>query len=182
MVSDSETKSGKSAPTRLRWQVPLAVSVLVLVILAMPSVADRGGVPQPVAFNHVKHTKDLGLSCEFCHAYVRTGAHAGLPNAETCAMCHRVAQGSSEEALRVTQLIDQGDSLQFNKLFRLPPHVYYTHRRHVGIGELECSNCHGAIAETDRPPTRPLVQITMSFCLDCHRERGQSVDCNACHR
>lgn len=97
-------------------------------------------------------------------------------------MCHRVAQGSSEEALRVTQLIDQGAPLQFNKLFRLPSHVYYTHRRHAGIGELECSNCHGAIAETDRPPSRPLVQITMSFCLDCHREQEQSVDCNACHR
>jgi predicted CXXCH cytochrome family protein len=60
--------------------------------------------------------------------------------------------------------------------------VYYTHRRHAGIGELECENCHGAIADTERPPERALVRVTMEFCMDCHREREQTLDCNACHR
>jgi hypothetical protein len=163
------------------WYLGLAGLIFVVVVLLI--VARRSpAVPQPVAFNHRKHTEDLGFNCEFCHEYVRTGAHAGLPDVETCSMCHATPQGTSDEAARVTELIEQGDPLRFNKLFRLAPHVFYTHRRHVGIAELECENCHGAIAETERPPSRPLVRITMDTCMDCHRERNATLDCNACHR
>ncbi len=82
----------------------------------------------------------------------------------------------------MTELLEAGDPLRFNKLFQLPDHVFYTHRRHVGIAELECANCHGAIAETERPPERALVRVSMDSCMDCHREQGQTLDCNACHR
>ncbi len=82
----------------------------------------------------------------------------------------------------MTELISAGDPLRFTKLFTLPDHVFYTHRRHVGLGELECANCHGEIADTERPPPRALVQVTMDFCMDCHREQGQTLDCTACHR
>jgi len=161
----------------------LVVMLFVAILIVVPVAAGRSApTPQPVAFNHRKHTQDLGLDCSFCHVYVQTGAHAGLPTADICAMCHSAPQGTSPEAARVTQLLQQGDSLHFNKLFRLPTHVFYTHRRHVGLGKLECQNCHGAIATTERPPPRPLVKITMSYCLDCHREKGQTLECTACHR
>lgn len=161
----------------------VGVVISLLAILAISYVIGREpAVPQPVAFNHLKHTQELQLACDFCHQYVNTSAHAGLPNAETCTMCHQVPQGTSEEAARVTQLISDGDPLTFNKLFRLPSHVFYTHRRHVGIGEIECANCHGAIADTERPPERALVRVDMDFCMDCHREHEETVDCNACHR
>lgn len=168
-----------------RFRVPRVVLVaLGLLVLGVPLLMARlaPGVTQPVAFNHLKHTKDLGLGCVFCHQYVMTGAHAGLPKRETCALCHQAPQGTSAEAARLTQLLAAGDPLRFNKLFRLPDHVIYTHRRHVGVAQLECQDCHGAIAETLQPPTRPLVRIDMAFCLACHHERGQSRDCVACHR
>ncbi len=176
--------SNPKPPGRLDRRIAVGLAVLVLAVVVMvPLVARRGAaVRQPIEFNHRKHTEELGLNCEFCHAYVRGGTHAGLPDAQTCSMCHSVAQGTSEEAARVTELITQGDPLRFNKLFRLDPHVYYTHRRHVELGEMECQVCHGAIATTERPPRRPLVQITMDFCMDCHRAQGQTLDCNACHR
>lgn len=157
--------------------------VVAAVLVVVPVAAGRStSVPQPVAFNHRKHTEDLGLDCAFCHAYVRSGAHAGLPDAQTCVMCHSAPQGTSPEAARVTELLQQGDSLRFNKLFTLPAHVFYTHRRHVALGELACENCHGTIATTERPPPQPLVEVTMDFCVNCHRERDQTVECNACHR
>jgi hypothetical protein len=157
--------------------------VVVLLAVAIGILLGREpAVPQPVAFNHLKHTQELQLTCEFCHKYVRQGAHAGLPDAETCSICHSTPQGTSEEAAKVTELISEGDPLRFTKLFRLPDHVFYTHRRHVEIGQLECVNCHGEIAETERPPPRALVRVTMEFCMDCHREREQTLDCNACHR
>jgi hypothetical protein len=129
-----------------------------------------------------KHTQDLGLECVFCHPYARTSAHSGLPDAAICSLCHSTTQGTSSEAARVTELLAAGDSLHFNKLFGLPAHVFYTHRRHVTIAGLECTDCHGTIAETDRPPSRSLVQVDMDFCIACHRRAGASLNCNACHR
>jgi len=155
---------------------PAGLLLLILVIGHEPAV------PQPIAFNHLRHTSELQLDCAFCHQYVTVGAHAGLPESELCGYCHQTAQGESAEAARVTELLNAGTPFRFNKLFRLPSHVYYTHRRHVGVAELDCTNCHGGIATTERPPRRPLVRIDMDFCLDCHRTRGQTLDCNACHR
>jgi hypothetical protein len=154
----------------------LAAAAFLAIPLRAPPVA------QPVAFNHRKHTKDLKLDCRFCHQYVMAGAHAGLPDAKVCVMCHQVRQGQSVEAARVTELLHRGDSLRFAKLFRLPAHVNFTHRRHVAIAKLACENCHGAIADAQRPPERSLVTIRMAFCIACHRAKGQTVDCIACHR
>jgi hypothetical protein len=97
-------------------------------------------------------------------------------------MCHSTPQGDSEEAARVTELLEAGEPLTFKKLFGLPDHVFYTHRRHVVIGEVECVECHGDIATTERPPERPLVEMDMEFCMACHTERGVTNDCTACHR
>src|SRR5574341_1012864 len=66
-------------------------------------------VPQPVAFNHRKHTQDLQLNCEFCHQYVTSGAHAGLPGTDICSTCHLAPLGESQEAARLTELLSQGD-------------------------------------------------------------------------
>ena len=160
------------------WGLPL----LGLLVLALLLVFRRPAVSQPIEFNHLKHTEDLQLDCQFCHEYVTSGASSGLPAADKCGMCHQAPLGESAEAARVTELLSQGDPLRFNKLFRLEDHVFYTHSRHVGIAGLECVRCHGAIAATERPPKRPLVNVTMDFCLSCHRETGQTLDCVACHR
>jgi len=164
-----------------RWHLAAVLAVVALLIVALASTRDPP-VPQPIAFNHRKHTVDLGLGCEFCHPYVTSGAHAGLPGSDICAVCHMAKQGESAEAARVTELLNAGTPFRFNKLFRLPAHVYYTHSRHAGIAKLDCVNCHGAIAISERPPLRPLVRVDMAFCLACHRSRGQSLDCVRCHR
>jgi len=161
----------------------LMVLLAVVAVLLLVSMRLRGmPVQQPVAFDHLKHTKDLELSCELCHNHVITGTYAGLPGAQTCGLCHQAQKAASAESAGVKVPFVPPDSLQFNKLFRLPAHVYFSHRRHVGIGKLECDACHGAIAGSQQPPRRALVRITMEFCLDCHRAKGQSLDCVACHR
>jgi hypothetical protein len=168
--------------SRLSRRLAAGAVLLLLALVAVVAIARSGGVAQPIAFNHRKHTQDLQLQCEFCHTRVRTGAHPGLPGVETCAICHQTALGTSREAARVTEYVTAQQPLVFAKLFRLPAHVYYTHRRHVGIAELECRQCHGDIALTTRPPRKPLVTIPMQSCLDCHRRSGQTLDCIACHR
>lgn len=163
---------------------PVALVLAVLLVALVTSLFSRRPppVPQPIAFNHLRHTGELQLPCDFCHKYVRTGAHSGLPGGDTCSLCHLTVQGETQEAARLTELLQSGEPLAFNKLFRLPDHVFYTHRRHVAIGELDCSLCHGGIAESEEPPERALVEIKMAYCVECHGERGVTTDCTACHR
>lgn len=170
-----------SAPFR---RILLVVGVLLLTaaVGAPLTARRRAAVPQPIAFNHRKHTQELGLNCDFCHSLVRVGQHSGLPDENTCVMCHATPQGDSPEAARVTAFLEEGEPIRFNKLFGLPDHVFYTHRRHVTLAELECATCHGGIAETERPPVRPLLDVDMEFCMDCHEEREASNDCTSCHR
>lgn len=176
------TAHDRSARQRVVIAAGIAAAIIILAVPAIALTSGRSAVPQPIQFNHAKHTGELGLDCSFCHQYARTRAHSGLPDETTCAICHAAPQGTSAEAARVTELVTAGESIQFNKLFRLADHVFYTHRRHVGVAELECAECHGDIASTTVPPERPLVNVTMDFCMDCHRERGASLECNACHR
>ena len=166
-----------------RWPALGAVFVLLFVavgarrLLVLPAA-----VAQPIAFNHRLHTEKLKLECRTCHQYVATGAHAGLPDAKTCALCHSVRQGTTAESARLTELLAHGDTIVFKKLFHLAPYVFFTHTRHVGMAQLDCKTCHGGIALTERPPTRPLVTIRMAVCLSCHAQQKQSTDCVACHR
>jgi len=139
-------------------------------------------VVQPIAFNHEKHARTLEIECGTCHELYEAGSHAGLPTLTTCQLCHAEPLTDSPEEQKIFELAKAGKDDVFRKLFRLADHAYYTHRRHVVAAKLECPTCHGAIADTSSPPQRPLVRITMEFCLDCHRRRGASSDCTSCHR
>lgn len=139
-------------------------------------------VAQPIQFNHQKHVKDVGLECSTCHEYYTTSEHSGLPSLTTCEGCHSTAITKSTEEQRLLALIASEDRPAFRKLFRMPDHVHYSHRRHVVAGSVTCETCHGAIADTTAPPAVPLKRITMDTCVTCHTERGVSTDCTQCHR
>jgi hypothetical protein len=141
-----------------------------------------GRIAQPIAFNHQKHTGDLEIECGACHEYVSRGDHAGLPLLSSCLGCHEAAQTPEPEEQKIRTLAAAGKNDVFRKLFRMPDHVFYSHRRHVAAGQIPCETCHGSIARTTRPPERPLVRITMDFCVDCHRRGHVSTDCTRCHR
>ena len=137
-------------------------------------------VVQPIAFNHLIHAEDL--ECETCHEGAQSSMHSGLPGLSTCVLCHEEPLTESAEEAKIGRLVSDGQEQVFRKLFRLPDNVYYTHRQHAGVAELECETCHGNIAQTETPPETPLLRITMDFCLDCHEHRGVSTDCTRCHR
>jgi len=182
IVPDSVGDRGRSGNTKaLLLAAVLVVSLLAVGVPALHARTEPA-VTQPIVFSHRKHAGELQLGCDFCHKYFQTSAHSGLPDAGTCGICHTVLLGTSPEAAKLTETLESGEPLEFNKLFRLPDYVFYTHRRHVALGKLDCSNCHGGIADTERPPARPLIEVRMAFCVDCHQERGITTDCTACHR
>ncbi len=74
----------------------LALGIVLIAAVVLPVIAlGSSRVPQPVDFNHLKHTQDLGLGCEFCHPYAQTSAHSGLPDATTCSVSARRATETS---------------------------------------------------------------------------------------
>ena len=172
-----------------RWRgaaIPAVAAFAGCLVLSGAAVLWRGRAAaaptvQPIQFNHKKHVEELELTCLTCHAFFETETFSGLPAADVCSTCHSQAQGKSPEEARLVRLLQTGAPLEWRSLFRQPGHVFYSHRRHVVAGKLECANCHGAIAKTSAPPTR-VRRLRMQDCIDCHRRSGASADCTNCHR
>lgn len=153
--------------------------LLVLIILVVFRFT-LGGIHQPIAFNHKIHA-DNDLECSDCHIYYKEHASSGRPSIEICAGCHEEPQGESKEEKRLIEYIQAGKEVDWQRLYRVPEDVYFSHRRHVVLGSLECMNCHGNIGESIKTPARPM-KIDMEKCMKCHKEKGISNDCFACHR
>lgn len=136
---------------------------------------------QPLAFNHRIHVEENGMECSDCHEFYEKETFSGLPGAETCSFCHEEPMGESAEEQKLVNLLGEDAALEWIPLFRQPPHVFYSHRRHVAVAQIECSDCHGPIGESDAPPER-VEQMSMDACVECHEKEGASVDCVTCHR
>jgi len=139
-------------------------------------------VAQPIEFNHRLHVEEVGVECSTCHEYYETAQHSGLPTLETCLTCHEEPMTDSAEEQKLVELAQNDPRPEFQKLFRMPDHVYYSHREHVAIAGLACETCHGAVAATTSPPPTALVRITMDTCVGCHEKDGVNTDCTPCHR
>jgi len=139
-------------------------------------------IEQPIAFNHQLHVEDLGSDCTDCHLYAMTGVRATIPNVEVCADCHAEAQSESAEEAKVVAYVEAGEPIPWRKIYWVPDHVYFSHRRHTAIGGIACDTCHGPMGQASKPMQRPFVKVTMEGCMDCHEQAGASNDCLLCHK
>lgn len=156
------------------------VAGLVVLIAAGAAVAARTpAVHQPIRFNHAKHVA-AGVDCDGCHATVSEQAFAGMPTLDTCMQCHDDAKTPEEKKLKAFEAAHAEPAWQ--RVYRMPAHVYFSHRRHVALGKVQCAVCHGSVDKATEPPARPAVKQTMTWCIACHEERRASIDCIACHR
>jgi hypothetical protein len=117
-----------------------------------------------------------------CHQHVLTNARAGIPNIEVCSACHSSPlKGGPGEKL-VYDYVTEHKQIPWYSIYYVPSYAYFSHRRHVGIGKLECTECHGDMASLASPPTKQFLQVKMSNCLNCHVKRHVTTDCSHCHR
>lgn len=138
-------------------------------------------LPQPVPFNHKKHV-DWGIACESCHTGAREEAKAGIPGTRVCAMCHQPGRAEPKTPPELAERIAADSDIPWRRLYRVPPHVLFSHKRHVEFGRVDCSTCHGDVARTERALGRRAVPLKMELCMDCHRREKVTTDCIACHR
>ena len=139
-------------------------------------------VTQPIAFNHRLHIQDVGAECTDCHRFALEGVRATIPNIEVCIECHEEPVTDSAEEARTIEHIQEGVPIPWRKVYYVPDHVYFSHRRHTALGGIDCTRCHGVIEEREKPLSRPLVRLNMDDCMNCHREAEASNDCVSCHR
>lgn len=139
-----------------------------------------GGVKQPIAFNHKIHAEN-DLECLDCHPYFQEHASSGKPSIETCSSCHEEPLGESKKEKKIVEYVNSGKEVEWQRLYRVPEDVFFSHRRHVVLGNIECKICHGDIGESSKPPSKP-IRITMKNCMQCHEEKDVTNDCISCHR
>jgi hypothetical protein len=165
--------------------VYLALAVVAILVVTTVSVVlsvTLRPIEQPIQFNHQLHVEDLGAECTDCHAYARTGIRATIPNIGTCADCHYEPVTDAEEETRLIDFIESESPIPWRKVYRVADHVFFSHRRHTAVAELDCVICHGPVGETTEPVIRPFLSITMDRCMQCHEEMEVTNDCIACHR
>ncbi len=134
---------------------------------------------QPIAFSHRIHVAKVGLPCNFCHVYADKSKNAGIPHIQKCMDCHRAVAVEKPEIKKLTSYWEQRKPIEWIKIYKLPDHVYFSHKRHIKKG-VECSQCHGEVQVMDR--VRRVRTLKMGWCVRCHRVNDAPTDCLTCHK
>jgi hypothetical protein len=135
---------------------------------------------QPIDFPHKTHVETVELQCVDCHISVTQGAKAGIPDIRTCWGCHVNTATEHPEVKKILAYQERGEDIPWQRVYGWndEAHVRFNHAPHVRAN-VECASCHGNVAGM-RVAER-VVSHTMGFCVDCHKQRAVSNDCQTCH-
>jgi hypothetical protein len=147
----------------------------------LSSLWSRPNASVQISFNHLKH-RDAGVTCKDCHLESRQVSNTTLPDLAFCLMCHESAITESPEEEKIRQAAAEGKQVVWQRLTRLPAHVYFSHRRHVTLGQLDCAACHGELGSSTAVKPHLIRRPTMDNCMACHEQQKIRNDCNDCHR
>jgi hypothetical protein len=149
-----------------------------------PAQRARGHKPeQPINFSHIVHVQGNKMECQYCHWNVTKSPYAAIPDVELCMGCHKQIATSTDEAAnaelkKLADYWEKGEPIPWKKVHVMPDYYRFNHKRHVK-GGVTCHECHGQVAEM--PVVERVSSMKMGWCIDCHRQRGTSIDCATCH-
>lgn len=126
---------------------------------------------QPVPFSHKMHAGDLKIDCMYCHHVAEKSAAAGVPPTQTCMNCHE--HQANKSSIRLAGLMqswnggqEEGLPIPWKRVHKVGDYAYFDHSAHVSAG-VGCISCHGNVDQMEI--VRQEKPLSMSFCLDCHR-------------
>jgi Cytochrome c7 and related cytochrome c len=140
----------------------------------------RPRAEQPIPFPHKTHI-EKGLTCtDYCHESVTKGPIAGLPSVKTCMICHDAIATDRPLIQQITEIQKTGRDLAWQRVYGYSQHAHvrFNHAPHIRAS-VDCATCHGKIAE--QTVAERNVDLTMGFCVNCHRQKNASNDCWTCH-
>lgn len=127
---------------------------------------------QPIKFSHKVHAGDNEIDCMYCHHSVEQSKSAGIPAMNLCMNCHvLVREGTNSGKFEIAKIIDAVENkkpVEWIRLHNLPDHVFFSHAIHVGVGKIDCEQCHGPVEEMD--VMRQHADLSMGWCVNCHRD------------
>lgn len=146
---------------------------------------------QPIKFSHQIHAGDHKIACEYCHHSAEKGKNAGIPSVNVCMNCHRSIQEGkrwgTEEISKIHTAAGydpetntyrkEPQPIEWVRIHNLPDFAYFNHSQHVIVGKQKCQTCHGKVEEFDYPMHQE-NDLTMGWCINCHRETDVSMEGN----
>jgi hypothetical protein len=137
---------------------------------------------QPIDFPHkIHHFNEIGIECNECHSGVKSGARAGIPSINLCMTCHEeIGEASDPRIQTLRAYAKRGEDLAWQRVYGFveESHVRFNHAPHIRAG-VDCAMCHGDL--TSMTVAERAVDHTMGFCVNCHKQKGASIDCLTCH-
>lgn len=175
---------------KIRYRV---VSVLILLValgfqvkMVATAAIDLGRTPdyapdQPIKFSHKVHAGDNKIDCKYCHHTAEFGKSAGIPATELCMNCHvLVREGTNSGKFEIAKVVDAYEAenpIEWTRIHNLPDHVFFSHAQHVGIGKIDCQQCHGPVEKMDI--MSQTSDLSMGWCVNCHRDTKVNFKDNA---
>jgi len=134
---------------------------------------------QPIAYTHKVHLAN-GMQCVQCHVGVDTGPDAGLPSVKLCMICHQAIAVDKPEIQKLAAYYQRGEDIPWQRVYDYPheAHVKFNHAPHIRAG-VDCKLCHGDM--TRQTVAVRSVDLNMGYCVDCHKARRASIECDTCH-
>lgn len=176
------TKKLKSPVNLALLSVTTIYITYVLVVNAIAVGRSKGYSPdQPVKFSHAVHAGQNKTDCLYCHNYAPLTKVAGIPSGNVCMNCHLIVRNGKRsgmfEIAKVINAFETARPIEWIQVHNLPDHTYFNHAQHVNAGRIQCQECHGPVQEMDR--IVQLTDLSMGWCLDCHRSRKVNFEGNA---
>jgi len=134
---------------------------------------------QPIAYTHKVHLAN-GLQCAFCHTGVDQGPEAQIPGVSVCMTCHQGIDIDNPEIKKIAAYQARGEEIPWVRVYNYSEsaHVQFNHAPHIRA-HVDCSTCHSDM--TKQTTAERKVDMTMGFCVDCHKQKKASTDCATCH-
>lgn len=169
--------------TTVRFKIVSAFAACGFIAAAiLVALLAQEGPGQPIAFNHRKHAEN-NIGCQTCHAFASRSARAGMPSILICSRCHEDVVYLSTEKKKLLTYARTGAEIPWRRVYEVPHHVLFSHKRHVVAAKLACPACHGEVTTMSLPLTKPTTVLSMDACIECHRNSFKNPnECLACHR
>jgi hypothetical protein len=99
---------------------------------------------------------------------------------KTCLICHAAIATDRPSIQQITELESKGVDIAWQRVYGYTheAHVRFNHAPHIRAG-VECSICHGNVGR--QTVAERVVDLSMGFCVNCHKSKNASNDCLTCH-
>ena len=175
---------------RVKWKIiPVVILLLAFGIQVNMLITDairlgrqQDYAPdQPIKFSHKVHVGENGIECMYCHTTAEYSKSASIPAPNLCMNCHiLIREGTNSGKFEIAKIIDAVENkkpVEWVRIHNLPDHVFFSHAVHVSSAKLDCEQCHGQVQEMDI--MKQHSDLSMGWCVNCHRETNVHFEDNA---